>query len=146
MKIDQTIDHFISEVRASFDFLHEKYSFSKPKISLGDGLGYVRLAYVAKNNGVEIVFDLRDKIVDCYVVKLIRGNIPDYDVDNQGIKYREELFSYFVKYHKFRGCISRKPPNTTLENSITLDVKGYAQLLESHGKEIIEDRVVIIGG
>jgi len=146
MLIDQTIDYFISEARSAFDFLHEKYSFSEPIVSHEDGLGYVRLAYVAKNNGIEIIFDLRDKIVDCYVVKLRRGILPDNDVDDQGIKYREELFSYLVKYHRFRGCISKKPPNITLENAIALDVKGYAQLLESHGKEIVKDKALLIDG
>lgn len=144
MTTQRIIEHFVSEVKKSFSFLHEEHGFSEPEIMQKDGNGLLQINYIGSNVRIEVVLDLRDKIVDCYVAKLLDIKTHYYyNVDDSGRRVREELFNYLVKYHKFRGCVSKKPAGSSFEEAFSLDVEGFAQLLKKYVQEIINDNKLL---
>jgi hypothetical protein len=138
MLSSQIVEHFITEVRKSFSFLHEEYAFSEPELILRTEHGFAQMSYNGTKVGIELVLDIRDEVVDCYVVKLIDSKFPTFNINSVGNRFRQAFFSYLVKYHNYRGCVSKKPSGTCFKEAITIDIKGFAQLLKQYGEDIFK--------
>lgn len=99
------MDFFIAETKKCFAFLLE-YGFSGPNVEIiSKNLGLVRISYVKKHIGIEIILDTKDK--DIYIsIGLLDQNGSLHvgyfstDKNEREIKVSEPLLLYLINFHK----------------------------------------------
>ena len=68
---------FVEEAEAALRFLHDEFDFAGPLVE--DVPFAVWVTFKGPKTGVKAAFDLRDRVIECFLVKLVGGELPPYD-------------------------------------------------------------------
>lgn len=118
---------FFSELAKIFAFL-ATYGFQYRDDALEETPLYARASFTGKNVRFIFSYDVKDKVVECYVAR-VEG------------EYSCHLYSFLVKYSGFRGTIKNSVPGKdALQIELEEVLTTYANLIKIRGKILLEDK------
>lgn len=126
---------FISEAEQTFAFLRDK-GFTSSKADHTDTALTAGLLFRGNNVAVSLGLDRRDACVDCYVTRVLSGELVKNNV-SEG--YWGHLHAFLVKHRGYRGRFNEFREETNGEEWFVKELKTYAKALQQLAPDIVAD-------
>lgn len=135
---------FLETIRSEFAFLVEEHGFTGPYFDLSP---YVYEAwFMRKNLAIEFLFDYRDQVLSCLIVRLEEGKMPSgWAVNEKGERVRIYLELWLRKRGICGPFLTQIKPKDAREE-IRIRAQDYARILRQYGGEILQDRADVVFG
>jgi hypothetical protein len=126
---------FIAEVEQAFGFLLD-HGFTSTQSDRTDTALTVGLRYRGKNIAVDLDLDRRDACVDCYVTRVVNGNLVRNSV-SEG--YSGSLHAFLVTHRGYRCGFKEFCDEVKGEEWFVTNLKTYAKALQKLAPDIVAD-------
>ena len=143
--MQKQILYFFETVNKTFHFLVEKHGFAQPVFEQDENGLLAKVRFFRKNIIIECLLDSREAHVDCKVIRIIDGKVAaDYAVNEYGQIVRMDLPGLFRK-RGVHGKLFREVGNMSFEERMQITLSDFAQMLQRHGQDILDDSPNVFG-
>lgn len=131
---------FFETIRYKLAFLVTEYAYTGPYSNLDSYTTYTFSVWYKRTNlAIEFDLEIRDEVVDCYIARLVDGEMPDGGFMNErGERIRIRL-SQWIRGVSNQKNLFTKVTGLSLEERIPIQIDDYVNLLQKYGQMFLED-------